>query len=485
MNQASYSLSTRQQQSLSPRLQQAVRLLQMSALEFQQELIQKLAENPFLEDLDGDDDDPVEHEHDLGLSEPAAGSSDDAPVGDEPLPAAQDLPDFDEPASVDAGPAPGESAAGSGSDRDPWEWLPGITTLRSHLHEQLQGTCLGERLSLAAALVIEALDDDGYLRDLPDDLAHLLPLEPGLDGDELAAGIAIVQQFDPPGIAARSLTECLQLQLRMLAPGCPGRTLALRLAASHLASLARHDYTSLRRLLDCSSADLILAHGLIRRLDPKPGQRYSAARTEYVEPDVLIVEQRGRLVAINNPNALPQARLNRSCVELMRQVSGDRHPAMQAQLQEARWLLRNAAQRQQTIQRVAAAIIRRQRAFFQYGEVAMRPLLLREIADELDLHESTLSRATVNKFMATPRGTFSFRHFFSRELGTDTGGTCSAAAVRALIGEMIETENRSQPLSDVQLAQQLTASGICVARRTVAKYRNQLKVPPRELRYLP
>jgi RNA polymerase sigma-54 factor len=496
MNQASYSLNARQQLALSPRLQQAVRLLQMSALEFHQELAQRLADNPFLEEQVDDGSEPPDDQADVGIwsgdaGDPASLDPDQRVAlsmvdvdtdTDETRSRVDDLRLADDDRRVS-----GElsEAEGHRSARDPWEWLPTQTTLRGHLREQILGSGLGERASLAAALIVESLDDDGYLRDLPRDAAHLLPVQPPFDDDELAAAVADVQQFDPPGIAARTLSECLTLQLAQLAPATPGRRLAVQLASRHLDALARHDYTSLRRLLDCSGADLAVAHGLIRRLDPKPGQRLGAARTEYIEPDVLVIERHGRLVAIVNPEVLPRARLNRSCVDLMRSVNGSRHPAMQAQLQEARWLLRNAGQRQLTIQRVAAAIIKRQRAFFQYGEVAIRPLLLRELAEELKLHESTLSRATINKYMATPRGTFSFRHFFSRELGTDTGGTCSAAAVKALIGEMIEAESRSEPLSDVQLARRLGDSGIRVARRTVAKYRNQLKLPPWELRHLP
>jgi RNA polymerase sigma-54 factor len=275
------------------------------------------------------------------------------------------------------------------------------------------------------------------------------------------------------------------LQLRAMPRHTPALQLARTLVGSHLEALARHDYCGLQRRLDCSAPSLAKAHALIRTLDPRPGQKYAMARTEYIVPDVLVTLRKGRLNPVMNPAVMPRARLNRGCIDLLRQSHNGSYPAMQQQLQEARWLLRNAEQRHLTILRVASAVIARQRAFFQYGEIALKPLMLREVADELGLHESTLSRATANKYMATPRGVFEFRHFFSRQLATETGGTCSATAVRAMIKELIEAESRDAPLSDVSLARKLTEHGVCVARRTVAKYRNQLKMPPWELRYLP
>lgn len=493
MSQTAFALSNKQQLSMSPRLQQAVRLLQMSALEFQQELLQQLADNPFLEDSEpaadaqADDDGAATDDDRESLAATAEASAGDehAQAPAEPEASPLEAVDFDDLPNTSAELPDSDRSISSDGNHDPCQWLHAEISLRSHLHEQIRGARLSERVALAAALVIETLGDDGYLREDLAEVARDLALDEPLSDEEMAAGIETVQQFDPLGVAARDLSECLGLQLRALDPATPGRKLALRLVASHLNLLGRHDYTSLRRHLDCSADALLLAHSLIRRLDPKPGERFTAPRTDYVEPDVLVVEQRGRLMTVINPAVLPRARLNRDCVDLMRQVSGQRHPAMLAQLQEARWLLRNAAQRHMTIRRVAEVIVSRQRGFFQYGAVAMRPLLLRDVADELGLHESTLSRATANKYMATPRGTYEFRHFFSRQLPTSTGGTCSAAAVRALIRDMIETENCDEPLSDVHLARLLTDSGICVARRTVAKYRNQLKLPAWELRHLP
>ncbi len=499
MTQSAYGMVAKAQMSASPRLQQAVRLLQMSAVEFEQELQQQLANNPFLEDGDSGDQmssDTVaaeiavagaENETASGAADPLTDTAvfDHAVAGSSSEVAVSSL----EAAEWGELPAPGfetpSRGAGGDPDADPYHWISAETSLREHLHQQIGGAQLSERERLAAALVIETLDDDGYLRDDVNETALPLQLDEPLSTDEIAAGIRIVQQFDPAGVAARDLPECLTLQLRALARDTPGRALAVKLVNGHLELLARREYSALQRRLDCSGPALHEAHCLIRRLDPRPGERFTAPRTDYVVPDVLVVMQKGRLTAVINPAVMPRARLNRGCIDLLRRSNNGKYPAMQQQLQEARWLLRNAEQRYLTIKRVAEAIVARQRAFFQYGEIALKPLILREVADELELHESTLSRATANKYMATPRGIFEFRHFFSRQLATDTGGTCSATAVRALIKEMIEAESRDAPLSDVSLAKMLTENGICVARRTVAKYRNQLKMPPREMRYLP
>ncbi|GAC1620703.1 MAG: RNA polymerase factor sigma-54 [Nevskia sp.] len=496
MTQSAYSLGTKQQLSASPRLQQAVRLLQMSALEFEQELQQQLASNPFLEECEPDSEDG-RHDEDGASPDPAGepvepfesavltGERDgadafDAAAGEPVVSDTQEWADLPETA-FEAVPA-----GGSGDpEADPYARVATTTSLREHLHAQVDGARCEARQRLAAQLVIETLDDDGYLRDDVHETAAALQLAEPLTAADIEAGIGLVQQFDPAGVAARDLSECLVLQLQALPGRTPGHRLALSLVRSHLDLLAKRDYGALQRRLDCSRPALLQAHVLIRRLDPRPGSRHGAARTDYIVPDVIVLPQKSRLRVVINPAVMPRARLNSGCIELLRRSRNGLHPAMQNQLEEARWLMRNAEQRHVTIRRVAEAIVARQRAFFEYGEIALKPLILREIADELGLHESTLSRATGNKYMATPRGVFEFRHFFSRQLKTGTGGTCSASSVRALIREMIETESRDAPLSDVSLAKLLGGQGICVARRTVAKYRNQLRMRPAELRYLP
>ncbi len=499
MTQSSFAIAARQQMSASPQLQQAMRLLQMSAIEIQEEFQQELASNPFLEELEASEPGASNGEAAMTGAGHTERMNHEADEGQRPageaaaLEGDHDSPDGVEVSSLQAAdwnelPAPGFEApsrgAGGDPEGDPCDWISADTTLREHLHDQVCGIQLDERQRLAAMLVIETLDDNGYLRDDVADTALALDLEQALGDDEIADGIRIVQQFDPAGIAARDLPECLSLQLRTLDPDTPGRDLAMKLTG-HLELLARRDHRELQRRLDCSEPAILEAHALIRTLEPHPGLRFAAPRVDYVVPDVIVVRQKGKLNAVINPAVLPRARLNSGCIDLLRRSRDGKYPAMQQQLQEARWLLRNIEQRYITIQRVAEAIVARQRAFFEYGEIALKPLLLREIADELGLHESTLSRATGKKYMATPRGTFEFKHFFSRRLGTDTGGSCSATAVRAAIREMIESEDRGAPLSDVSLAKMLTENGICVARRTVTKYRNQLKLAPVELRSLP
>jgi RNA polymerase sigma-54 factor len=474
-------LGAKQQLAVSPRLQQAVRLLQMSALEFTQELQEALANNPFLEEPEAAESEgaaPGEVRTDAAAVEEPAFDGADVVVEELPSEAAAEDP-F---ANADL---PGRTVGERGGDLEPYDWVSEKPGLRDLLREQVCGQSLSPRERLVAALVIETLDDDGYLRgDVTETAAALpQPLDPPLGEDEIQAAVRIVQNFEPLGVAARSLQECLLLQLDALPDETRELELARRLVRGHLELLARHDYPALQRRLDCGDGSLRQAHALIRTLDPRPGQRYAQVESDYVVPDVIVRPVKGKLTAVVNPAVLPRARLNRGYIELFRRArdSGG-NPALQQQLQEARWLLRNAEQRFVTIKRVADAIVARQRAFFAYGEIALKPLVLRAVADELGLHESTVSRATGNKYMATPRGLFEFKHFFSRQLATGTGGTCSATAVRALIKEMIEAENPEDPLSDVVLAQRLTAQGIQVARRTVAKYRTQLKLPPAELR---
>lgn len=351
--------------------------------------------------------------------------------------------------------------------------VPAVS-LREHLRSQLNSPPLSERERLAAEAVIDALDDDGYLRTrLRDSLAIAGNLPP-LSTDELESAIKLVQELEPAGVGARDLGECLMLQLLTIEHDRPGRCLAMSLVQGGLDLLARRDWSGLQRRFDCSEASLRLAHGLIRRLDTRPGCRYARAARDFIVPDVIVLENRGQMIATINPALLPRKRRSHG------QAALERHYDLAARDGADAHATGNA--RNSTILRVAEVIVRKQHAFFVYGEIALRPLSLRQIADELGLHESTISRATGNKYMATPRGLFEFRHFLPRELATDSGEQCSSSAVRALLREMIDAEPASQPLSDVVLARRLTERGIRVARRTVAKYRAMMKLPPAELR---
>ncbi|MGF6598803.1 RNA polymerase sigma-54 factor [Paraburkholderia sp. GAS448] len=486
----SIELRTRQSLLLTPRLQQSVRLLQLSSLEFQQELRTALDTNPFLE-------------YDPSQTEDVALATDSSPASQQ----AGDETGMSAPASTEAvagspaqesaeAPLPDEMGGDYGGDSfergssrrngdsggsDPADWAHTQPTLHQQLHDALCLYPLNQRDREVARLIIESLDDDGYLRQDLADLVDVVDVEPRLTEEELLVALRLVQSLDRPGLAARSLSECLKLQLEAM-DDTPGRDVALQVVGHHLKRLARREQAELQKQIGCSADELRIACALVRKLDPRPGNFYGYAEDSYVVPDVIVHKVRNKWVVTINPAVMPRARIHRKYAELFAQSAGASRSPLAQQLQEARWLIRNAQQRFDTIQRVAESIVAHQRAFFQYGEIALKPLVLRDVADELGLHESTISRATGNKYMATPRGIFEFKHFFPRELGTESGGTCSAAAVRALLKEMIAAENTSDPHSDVTLARMLADQGVLVARRTVAKYRHLMKVPPAELR---
>jgi RNA polymerase sigma-54 factor len=491
----SIELRTRQSLALTPRLQQSVRLLQLSSLEFQQELRTALDTNPFLE-YDSTDTEDVALATSSTSDDNVAAMGGDTVTATEPetmveRAAAETAEgvsqddssgDFSGEFSGDSFSRSSARQNGDSEGSDPAEWARAQPTLREQLHDALRLYRLDQRDREVARFVIEALDDDGYLRQDLADLAAIVDLEPALTEEELLVALRLVQSLDRPGLGARSLSECLALQLHAMPADVPGREVALAIAEHHLERLARREQAELQKQIGCSAEELRVACALVRKLDPKPGNFYGRTEDNYVVPDVIVRQVRNKWIVTINPAVQPRARIHRMYAELFAQSAGAGRSPLAQQLQEARWLIRNAQQRFDTIQRVAECIVAHQKAFFQYGEIALKPMVLRDVAEELDLHESTISRATGNKYMATPRGIFEFKHFFPRELGTESGGTCSAAAVRALLKEMIAAENTSDPLSDVTLARMLAEQGVLVARRTVAKYRHLMKVPPAELR---
>ncbi|MBN3805144.1 RNA polymerase factor sigma-54 [Paraburkholderia sp. Ac-20336] len=491
----SIELRTRQSLALTPRLQQSVRLLQLSALEFQQELRTALDTNPFLEYDSSETEDvalattsPAEEAGalpaaDTLAAEPGALPAENADGDTLESTGQDDMPgDF----SGDYGARTSTRQNGDADGSDPADWARSQPTLREQLHDALRLYRLDDRDRAVARFIIEALDDDGYLRqslaDLADSVADSVELEPALTEEDLLVALRLVQSLDRPGLGARSLSECLALQINALPDDTPGREVARQIVEHHLERLARREQAELQKQIGCGAEELRVACMLVRKLDPKPGNCYGRAEDNYVVPDVIVRQARNKWVVSVNPAVQPRARIHRMYARLFAQSAGASRSPLAQQLQEARWLIRNAQQRFDTIQRVAECIVAHQKAFFQYGEIALKPMVLRDVADELGLHESTISRATGNKYMATPRGIFEFKHFFPRELGTESGGTCSAAAVRALLKEMIAAENTRDPLSDVTLAKMLADQGVLVARRTVAKYRHLMKVPPAELR---
>jgi RNA polymerase sigma-54 factor len=519
--------------ALTPQLQQSIRLLQLSTLELHQEVGQMLELNPFLE-LEEDatppweaaleraraPDAPASREADAqGAAETgAAGGGTETEDGAEAL-AEMSSADFGTPLREDWEngteaddfdgvrelPSLGAAGSGAGDDDDaPRERAASAATLAEHLRAQLPGLRLAPEDSAAVRLLIDSLDDDGYLADPLEELAAdwfggaAVPgggapsggQDDAQDDDagayenllsQLRCGLSWLQQLDPIGVGARSLSECLQLQLRTR-PASAAREVALAIAAQHLELLARRDLKRLSALTGADEALLREAHALIAGCEPKPGRPFADAESLVVVPDV-IVQRSGRSLKVSlNPDVMPRLRVNDLYASALRGPRSGSHAGLSARLQEARWFVKNVLQRFDTILRVSQAIVERQRAFFTHGEIAMKPLVLREIADELGLHESTISRVTTAKYMATPMGTFELKYFFGSALATETGGNASSTAVRALIRQMVAAENPSAPLSDSALSQMLEEQGIQVARRTVAKYREALKIAPANLR---
>jgi RNA polymerase sigma-54 factor len=353
-------------------------------------------------------------------------------------------------------------------------------SLREHLDQQIALSPLSDRDRALVRFLIEALDDDGYLHQPLEELLELLPQDAEVELDDLAIALCHVQSLEPAGIGARSPQECLALQLLAL-PESAIRPLALEIVTSHLELLAERNFARIRKLTGCDDEGLREAQALICSLDPHPGSRYSTAETRYVLPDVIVRKLRGQWSVSLNQEAMPRLRINRLYASLLQQNRAQ-GGGLGGQLQEARWLIKNVQQRFDTILRVSQAIVDQQRQFFDHGDVAMRPLTLREIADQLELHESTVSRVTTQKYMATPRGVFELKYFFGSHVATDTGGAASSTAIRALIRQLVDAEDSKKPLSDARIAEILGEQGIVVARRTIAKYRESLNIPPVSLR---
>ncbi len=442
--------------ALSPRLQRAVRLLQMSSLDFSRAVRDALDTNPFLESDDG-----------VPGTGPAA--------ADAEVEAPDQQPDA-------GGWGAGTVPRGRTVDADGvFDTLVARTSLADHLLGQLNLLPLPERDWVLAAAVVESLDDDGYLRTPLSELATVVPLDPLPGPDELAIALCRVQSLEPAGVGARDVVECLRLQLPAIE--CERkRELAGRILRECVQCLASRDMNAVARKLRVPVAQAQEACAAIRRLDPRPGWRHEAPTVQYVTPDVIVRKVRGQWTAVLNDAVVPHVRLNRSYADLFRRHRQPEHAELGAHLQEARWTVRNVEQRFSTILAVAQAILKRQHRFLAYGAMAMRPLALREIAQEVGVHESTVSRVTNNKFMATPAGVFELKYFFSRGLATANGGECSPTAIRGLIQEMIAAEASAQPLSDVEIARQLAGQGLKVARRTVTKYRQLMKIDAAERR---
>lgn len=490
----------RQTQTLSPRLQHAVRLLQMSSLDFATLVRDTLGKNPFLESEEGDGDgegaeappDHREHDREHGLD----GDRDRDRAGDGAAAA--------DSGAGDGLPGAAEGSAGADddgiSDRDLWQADGGSglrraedgelsamdtmaleTPLNTHLHAQLSVLPLAPRDGVLARTLVESLDDDGYLRTPLQDLLAVAALDPPATLQEMQIALRRVQSLEPAGVGARSVGECLRLQLPAIT--CPEmRALARTIVTQHLQTLAARDIGGLVRQLGSTAAQVEAVCDRIRHLDPRPGWRYSTSQVAYVVPDVVVKKVRGQWTVQLNPAIVPKVRLNQVYAQLFQRHRTPAHAEMGAHLQEARWTLRNVEQRFSTIMDVAEAIVKRQQNFLEYGAMAMKPMGLREIADEVGIHESTVSRVTNNKYMATPMGVFELKYFFSRAMISANGSACSGTAIRGLIKDIIVAENPDTPHSDADITRQLGLQGLMVARRTVTKYRQMLKIEAVERR---
>ena len=462
----------RQQHTVTPRLQHAVRLLQLSSLDFAQEVHDAMGRNPFLEVEDSP--------HDAARADAPASNGDADPRGI----------DFEAMAPIADAPYERESWHQSSSsvrqqsgdgDLGALDMIPADVGLRQHLHGQIAVLPLSERDHALACAIVESLDDDGYLRVDLDELAATSGMAPAVEPVEMQIALKRVQSLDPLGVAARNVAECLTLQLPSIADG-PVRELAGAIIAGHLDKLAQHDVNGMARLLKKTPAEIEAACERIRHLSPRPGWNVEPTATQFITPDVIVRKVRGRWTATLNRAVVPRVKLNQAYASMFQEHRDANHGELAQHLQDARWTVKNVQQRFSTILQVAEAILKRQQHFLEFGPMAMKPLGLKEIASELGLHESTVSRVTNNKYMATPVGVFELKFFFSREMATANGGACSATAIRGVIKGMIEAENPVDPLSDAQIARLLVRQGLKVARRTVTKYRQLLKVASVERR---
>ena len=504
--------------ALTPQLQQSIRLLQLSSLELDQELETILQDNPLLELVDGDnadgdideapeqtnglDHDPItadgeqsnqndDFETDafsnLDYQETSSTSSETSE--EKPLEAKEDFSatdfdeDYDEYGSASQWD---EGSRQNNSDDDDGDYSRQeiiAESLRDHLLSQLKLMPLSDRDQNLLLLLIDSINEDGYLETTLEELVEELPLELEIELLELQTALKLIQSLEPAGIGATNLQECILLQLNLLPADTDYLEIAKKIVSQHLAVLANKDFAKLRKLLNCDEVALKGAQSLIKQQNPRPGSDFAQLdRDHFIQHEVLVKKVKGIWIATLNDGVVPKLRINQMYADILKRNRENSSQYLQTQMQEARWMIKNIQQRFSTILRVSQAIVDRQRNFFEHGEIAMRPLVLREIAEELELHESTISRVTTHKYMLTPRGVFELKYFFGSHVSTDAGGECSATAIRALIKQMVAEENIKKPLSDSQFSEILAKQGIVVARRTIAKYRESLNIPPANLR---
>ncbi len=457
-----------QQLTMTPQLQQAIRLLQLSSLELQTEIQQALESNLMLEvEEDLQEDDPLT----VGVVEPEHG--DDEGGIPEELPVDSQWDDIYDGTTSFSDPGP------EAQGRDYYDNRAAqIDSLRDHLYWQAEMERFSPRDLTIAQSIIDSVNDDGYLATPLEEIQGALPADWEVELAEMEAVLLRVQRFDPVGVAARDPQEALLIQLHQLPPETPWREEALEAVEDHLDLVAGRRFDDLARAMNLAHEELQAVITLIQTLSPHPGSQIDSGSTEYIVPDVVVVRRGGYWQVELNGETAPRLRINPYYAGLVRRAdTSPENTCLRSHLQEARWLLKSLRSRNETLTKVAGAIVERQQGFFDHGEEAMRPLVLREIAEAVNMHESTISRITTQKYLHSPRGTFEFKYFFSSHVQTADGGEASATAIRARIRRLIADEDPAKPLSDSKIADLLHGEGIRVARRTVAKYRESMSIP--------
>ena len=463
---------------MTPQLQQAIRLLQLSSLELQTEIQEALETNPLLEveeniDFDSNTSNQDDADESVENANQDVSQLEHADIPDE-LPVDSQWEDtFDTPAVAMSS----QSSGMAGPERDNED--ESSNSLQEHLLWQMRLTPFSDLEHAIATIIIDSIEDDGYLKSSLEDIQQSLGKDSAAELDEVEAVLHRIQHFDPIGVGARDLRECLLIQLNLLDQNTPHLDMLTTLVDQHLDTLAKRDYAQIKRALKINDEQLTDLVKLIQLLNPRPGSQIQAEKTEYIVPDVYVQKIQGRWQLSLNPENAPRLQVAEHYAQLIKRADNSaENTYLKNNLQEARWFLKSLQSRNETLIKVTTAIVERQKGFLEHGDEAMRPLVLHDIAEEVEMHESTISRVTTRKYLHTPRGIYELKYFFSSHVSTASGGECSATAIRAIIKKLVAAENPRKPLSDSKIADILGEQGVNVARRTIAKYRETLAIPP-------
>ncbi len=494
----SLQLRIGQQLTMTPQLQQAIRLLQLSTLDLQQEIQEALDSNPLLDVTENESTsteskpDNLEEAFSASVSEtsttPSDGSEEQMPSAEEVNTAdALQKDDIPEELSMDttwddnysAGLSNSSSGSSSGALSEEYTYQGETTdSIQDHLRWQMELTPFSDTDKTIATAIIDGVDDAGYLTVSTEDILESLGNN-DVELDEVEAVLKRINMFDPIGVAARSISECLVIQLNQFDPATPYLADTIKIVTKHIDLLGNRDYRQLMRKTRLKEPQLKEVMQLIQSLDPRPGDTVIKSEEQYVIPDVSVEKKNGRWVVELNPDSTPKLSINQQYAAMSKTMaSSDDNQFIRSNLQEAKWFIKSLESRNDTLLKVSNCIVQRQQGFFEHGPESMRPMVLNDIAEAVEMHESTISRVTTQKYMHTPRGIFELKYFFSSHVSTENGGECSSTAIRALIKKLVAAETAAKPLSDSKMAELLAEQGINVARRTIAKYRESLSIPP-------